>query len=100
MQKLSVTVRDMAGLGTLRPLTGGVPIAEGAAPEGTVFVLRDDRGDRIPLQTSALARWKDGSVRWVLLDFQSKPPADRRRRYVLSWGEGIPSYEGHQHLPL
>jgi len=89
MQKLSVTVRDMAGLDTLRPLTGGVSIAEGAAPEGTVFVLRDDRGNAVPLQTSVLARWKDGSVRWVLLDFQSKPPADGKLGYVLSWGEAI-----------
>lgn len=93
MKEWSIGVQDIAGLGTLRPLTGGVPIAEGAAPEGTVFVLRDDRGNAVPLQTSVLARWKDGSARWLLLDFQSKPPADGKLSYVLSWGEAMQPQE-------
>ena len=79
MKELSIIVQDMSGIGgKLRPLTGGVPIAEGAAPEGSVFILYDDNGITVPLQTSVLARWKDNSARWVLLDFQSvncNPPA-------------------------
>ena len=68
----------------LRPVTGGVPIAEGAEPEGSVFVLQDDEGNDIPLQTSVLARWKDGSARWVLLDSQLLPPVGGEIDYVLS----------------
>ena len=86
MKNLFITVLDMAGLDTLRPLTGGVPIAEGAAPEGSVFVLRDHQGNTVPLQTSVLARWQDGSARWILLDFQANPPANGKLSYVLSWG--------------
>ena len=85
MKNLFITVLDMAGLDTLRPLTGGVPIAEGAAPEGSVFILRDHQGNTVPLQTSVLARWKDGSARWMLLDFQARPPANGKLSYVLSW---------------
>ena len=93
MKELSITVQDVAGPGTLRPLTGGVPIAEGAAPEGSVFVLHDDKGNTVPLQTSVLARWKDDSARWILLDFQAKPPANGRFSYVLSWGDTTQSKE-------
>ena len=89
MESLSVAVQDLAGLDTLRPVTGGAPLAEGAAPEGAAFVLRDAEGRAVPLQTSVLARWKDGSARWVLLDFQAAPPAEGIAKYVLSWdGDG------------
>jgi len=85
---LSITVRVMAGLCTLRPVTGGVPIQEGLAPAGSVFVLRDEKGKAVPLQASVLARWPDGSARWVLLDFQSQPPGEKtQRRYTLSCSE-------------
>jgi hypothetical protein len=87
MNNLSITVQDVAVLNTIRPVTGGVPIAEGAAPEGSVFRLRDNQENSVPLQTSILAHWKDGSARWILLDFQSKPPANGKLNYVLSWGE-------------
>jgi len=59
---LSITIQDITGLNTIRPVTGGVPIAEGAAPECSVFELRDNQGNTVPLQTSVLARWKDGSA--------------------------------------
>jgi len=87
MKELSITVRETAGLGTLRPVTGGVPIAEGAAPEGVAFRLLAEDKNSVPLQTSVLGRWKDGSARWVLLDFQCKPQPGGERVYTLAWGE-------------
>ncbi|MBD3293469.1 MAG: hypothetical protein GF393_11135, partial [Armatimonadia bacterium] len=87
MKSLDITVRDMSSLDTLRPVTGGVPIAEGAAPEGARFTLTDADGASVPLQTDVLARWKDGSARWVLLDLQSAPPADGEAVYALAWGD-------------
>jgi len=83
---LPITVRVVAGLLTLRPVTGGVPIPEGAAPAGSTFVLQDEQGKGVPLQTSVLAKWKDGSARWVLLDFQTSPLGDKpERNYTLTW---------------
>lgn len=87
MNSLDITVRDMSSLSTLRPVTGGVPIAEGAAPEGSRFALTDATGAQVPLQTKVLGRWKDGSARWVLLDFQSAPPVDGEAKYTLRWGD-------------
>ena len=83
---LIITVSDMTGLQLLRPVTGGVPLAQGIAPEGSRFSLFDDRGDPVPLQTSVLARWNDGSARWVLLDFQSDPPPNGVLQYRLACG--------------
>ena len=40
-----------------------VPLVQGAAPEGCSFALRDEAGNPVPLQTSILAQWPDGSAR-------------------------------------
>jgi len=80
---LPIQVRDTAGIDLLRPVTGGVPLLEGAAPKGTVFALADAEGRAVPLQTSVLGRWKDGSARWVLLDFLARPSAGGRATFRL-----------------
>ena len=87
MYTLTVTAHNRAQFSTPCPVTGGVPIAEGAAPEGTRFHLSEADGQRVPLQTEVLARWKDGSARWVLLDFQS---ASGTQEYTLAWDGGAP----------
>ena len=43
INELLLAVQDMANIDKLRPLTGGVPVAEGAAPQDSVFALRDDQ---------------------------------------------------------
>ena len=95
MEALVITVQALVGLTGLQPVTGGVPITEGMAPEGAVFVLRDEEGNVVPLEATVLARWKDGSARWVLLDFQCEPPAAGKRRYELSWQDAAPATEPH-----
>ncbi len=87
MEQLGILVRDVTGLKSLRPVTGGVPLVEGAAPDGANFVLYNENGEPAPCQSSILARWKDGSARWVLLDFQAEPPANRTANFKLSWGK-------------
>jgi len=84
MAELTIRVQDEAGIDSPRPVTGGVPIPEGAAPEGTTFTLTDASGSRVPLQTQVLAPWKDGSARWVLLDFVGEPPKGGVAEYSLS----------------
>lgn len=91
MHSLDISVRDMSSLDTMRPVTGGVPISEGAAPEGSFFQLADDSGAQVPLQAEVLGQWEDGSVRWVLLDFQAAPPADGEAAYTLTWGDEPPA---------
>jgi hypothetical protein len=82
---MDINVMELAGLDIRRSLTGGIPIAEGAAPKGARFLLYDKDNRAVPCQTEVLATWKDGSARWVLLDFQSKPEANSTDRFRLKW---------------
>ena len=52
-----------------QPVTRGVPFPRGLLTDPNAVVLTDDEGREVALQTQALARWPDGSVRWLLLDF-------------------------------
>jgi len=89
MGQLNIRVRDMTGLKSLRPVTGGVPLSRRAAPEGVHFVLYDQSNKPVPCQASVLARWKDRSARWVLLDFQAGPPPNGTSHFKLSWGKKV-----------
>ena len=52
------------------PVRLGLPLPKGLCRSIEDLTLVDATRDRIPLQASVLDRWSDGSVRWVLLDFQ------------------------------
>lgn len=67
------------------PVTSGVPLAEGALRDSSCVRLRSDEGD-LPLQTEVLSRWPDGSIKWLLLDFQIDISAKERRRLALEYG--------------
>jgi hypothetical protein len=52
-----------------QPVTRGFPLPRGLLDRHDAVTLADGTGGAIPLQTEALARWSDGSVRWLRLDF-------------------------------
>ncbi len=81
---LKISVQDRRGNGLRRPVTGGVPLPQGAAPRGSRFVLHGAAGKAVPLQARVLATWPDGSARWLLLDFLAQPPAGGTGNFVLS----------------
>jgi len=84
-EQLDINIRDMTGIKSLRPVTGGVPLAQGAATEGVNFIMYNENNKPVPSQTSVLAQWKDGSARWLLLDFQAGPPPNGTSHFKLSW---------------
>ncbi|CAH2031390.1 RIFT barrel domain-containing protein [Trichlorobacter ammonificans] len=47
----------------------GIPCARGELPEPSGLAMVAPTGDERPVQAEALARWRDGSVKWLLLDF-------------------------------
>ncbi len=73
------------------PIRLGVPFAKGAVRNLADCLLLDDRGRPVPMQSRALDRWSDQSVRWGLLDFfathDGHPPACT---YVLDTGAHRP----------
>ncbi|MXY96985.1 MAG: hypothetical protein F4Z29_04365, partial [Gemmatimonadetes bacterium] len=50
--------------------------------EGLAVVDQD--GDRVPAQFRVLGRWLDGSVKWVLVDFQAKAGSSGTATYNLT----------------
>lgn len=65
------------------PVTSGVPFQQGALTDTSRLELLDEAGHGLALQTEILARWPDGSVRWLLLDFQADLAANQSRRFLL-----------------
>jgi hypothetical protein len=69
------------------PVTVGVPLPKGACLDDTRLQMRDQHGRPIPVQTQVLARWSDGSLKWVLLDFQATVEAHEEVCFRLGTGQ-------------
>src|SRR5258708_7708749 len=67
--ELTVTAADPERRG--EPITCGTPWPRGALHDLARLRLHDGHGKSAPIQTRALDRWPDGSVRWTLLDWQA-----------------------------
>lgn len=67
------------------PVTSGVPFPRGALGSDLHLRLLDPQGQEIPVQTKVLGQWDDGSLKWVLLDFQA--PASTA--YTLEYGTEV-----------
>jgi hypothetical protein len=52
-----------------QPITLGVPLPRGAVPDPDGVHLLDGDGTPVLVQSQALSRWSDGSVKWLLADF-------------------------------
>ncbi len=74
----------------VEPITIGLPMARGLCADPHRLRLSDSGGGDIPLQRRVLARWPDGSIKWVLLDFQHRASA-ARTTYTLACGASAPA---------
>jgi len=87
---VKLTVEEPSGVQrTAWPVTSGIPMAQGALEDDKAAALFDTAGGQVPLQTEVLARWPDGSIRWLLLDFQVDLAANERKTLILRWGSGV-----------
>jgi len=71
------------------PVSSGIPLSQGDLLDDRAAALFDAAGQEVPLQTEALARWPDGSVRWLLLDFQIDLAAHERKSLKLRFGSDV-----------
>ena len=53
------------------PITRGVPLARGVLKDEKEAAVSDAAGRPVPCVTRALAFWPDGSIKWLLVDFQA-----------------------------
>ena len=67
------------------PVTTGVPFPRGALADPARVRLRDGDTD-LPVASQVTSQWDDGSVRWLLLDFQVDLLGNQRKRLKLDYG--------------
>ena len=68
------------------PVTVGVALPRGQVQRGDGWSLQDSSGAEVPVQTTTLDRWGDGSVRWQLVEFQASAAAGTPSVYRLQPG--------------
>jgi hypothetical protein len=69
--ELSFATAQPAGARRNEPVTCGIPWPRGVLTDPSMLWISDSRGQAPVLQTRVLDRWPDGSVRWLLLDWQA-----------------------------
>jgi hypothetical protein len=88
--RVPLTVAEPAGIARSRGhVTSGVPFPMGALQTNAAFRLLDAGGSALPLQTQVPAIWRDGSIKWVLLDFQTDLAAGETRQFTLEGGGNL-----------
>ena len=76
---VSLTMEETAGVPRKAwPVTSGVPYPSGALRTDAKVALVDEKGAAVPFEKRVLARWRDGSVLCLLLDFQIDLAAGER----------------------
>jgi hypothetical protein len=66
------------------PVAIGVACPRAAVPWSARWALTDQRGRHVPVQTTPLDRWGDGSVRWLLAEFDADVDVDGSSCYALA----------------
>jgi hypothetical protein len=85
--QVSLTVREPAGVQRrAEPVSGGVPLPRGKFAADQPLRVTTADGRPVPCQVLPLVVEKDGTARWVLVDFQGNFEPDAAVTYVLRPG--------------
>ncbi len=88
--KVPLVVRDNSGSPRASwPVSGGIPMPLGALTNCSKLRVLDGKGRPVPAQFNPFVKWwgRDGSVKWVLVEFQADVPPGGEARYTLTDGE-------------
>ena len=73
---MHIHIKETAGIDRDRePVTQGIPFPRGLISGLSGFQVVDDGGNWVPVVTTPLSRWIDGSIKWMLFDVQLSLPA-------------------------
>ncbi|GAG23175.1 unnamed protein product, partial [marine sediment metagenome] len=88
LKAMPLVVEEPSGVARAAwPVTSGVPWPKGMIRDESRVVLRASGGRTLPCQTRALTRWEDGSVKWLLLDFQTNLGPREKKLFALVPGK-------------
>ena len=86
MEPVGIFLKETCGIPRFcEPVTMGVPFAKGALREASSLLLTDEKGHPVPLQARVTDFWSDGSIHWLLIDFQAT--VDANATYVCNLGK-------------
>ncbi len=90
--KVKLTVTERAGVRRVaEPVTSGLPLPKGAFKDTRKFAVLDAAGKPVAAQFTVLGRWpSDGSIRWVLLDFDADVEANDTKTFTFTEGKSTP----------
>jgi len=76
------------------PVSIGVPFPEGAVSNQACLQLMSN-GQPVQFNTTQLANWPDGSIKWLLLDFQADVGANDESLYQLESDNSVDKHFSH-----
>ncbi len=69
----------------LWPITAGVPFPKGTLNNKDEISLTDGKR-QLPFSAAVSSKWNDGSIRWLLLDFQTGLAGNEKKKLFLEFG--------------
>ena len=89
-QGIQIKVQETEGITRERwPLSRGVPLPEGEVDGVEGLWVEDGSENVLPAQFRVLGRWPDGSVKWVLVDWQADLDGGGETVYWLKHKHGV-----------
>ncbi len=86
---ITLTIEETEGIDRINePVTSGVPFEEGVLTNKDNVRLFDGVTE-LPLQTNVTSKWPDGSIKWLLLDFQADVLANTSKTLTLKYNQGF-----------
>lgn len=77
---VNFSIEEHAGIVRDRePCFFGIPLPKGLISPSSKLEIRDHEGNVIPTAITPLARWMDGSIKWMLFDMQVSLPAKGKK---------------------
>ncbi len=86
--EVPLTVEETAGVARDEPVTFGIPLPEGALGRPSLVTLMDGPLP-MPVQTQALVRWPDRSIKWLLVSGNLTLEPNETKTVTLALGTGV-----------
>jgi hypothetical protein len=87
-EPIAVTVHELDGVDRHDwPVTFSVPFAPATMRENDPLRVIDENGTALPTQARAFRKWRDGSVRWMLVDTRVSVKARGKARLRVAAGK-------------
>ena len=91
----NILIKELIAVNRLNePVSFGIPFGKGILQDSNTLCLYDNNDNLVHLQASTLNKWTDGSIKWVLIDFQAKVDANSQTQYRLVSGKVSNRKEG------